>query len=186
LQWIILVAVAAAAAGAGYLLSRALDSGLEDEPGEFAASQAAPSAKDLKGQPRPDFTLRDASGAPVSVSDFDGKILLVNFWASWCKPCVEEMPLLSDLQRDHGADALQVIGIALDDPQRAQAFAEDLELHYPLLFGLADAARVGRRYGNREGVLPYSVLIDTAGIVRWTHLGALTRDDLEARLAELR
>ena len=94
--------------------------------------------------------------------------------------------MLSDLQRDHAARSLQVIGIALDDPQRAQAFAEGLELEYPLLFGLADAALVGRRYGNREGMLPYSVLVDAGGIIRWTQLGALTRDDLEARLAELR
>ena len=183
-QWLILLAVAAAAAGAGYLMSRALDSG--GEIGAGPAIQAAPLAKDLLGQPRPDFTLRNASGDPVSASDFDGKVLLVNFWASWCKPCVEEMPMLSDLQRDHAARSLQVIGIALDDPQRAQAFAEGLELEYPLLFGLADAALVGRRYGNREGMLPYSVLVDAGGIIRWTQLGALTRDDLEARLAELR
>jgi peroxiredoxin len=94
--------------------------------------------------------------------------------------------MLSDLQRDHAADALQVIGIALEDPQLAQAFASDLALGYPLLFGLADAMLVGRRYGNRSGMLPYSVLIDARGIVRWTHLGIVDRDDLEARLSELR
>ena len=183
-QWLILLAVAAAAAGAGYLMSRTLDPGAE--VGASLATRAAPLAEDLLGQQRPDFTLRDRNGDPVSASDFDGKVLLVNFWASWCKPCVEEMPMLSDLQRDHAAHSLQVIGIALDDPQRAQAFAADLALEYPLLFGLADAALVGRRYGNREGMLPYSVLVDGRGIIRWTRLGALTRDELEARLAELR
>ena len=185
-QWLILLAVAAVAAGAGYFLSRTLDPGAGGGPAGAAHRQAAPTAEDLLGQRRPDFKLRDAGGTLVSVNDFDGKALLINFWASWCKPCTEEMPMLSDLQRDHGGDGLQVIGIALDDPQRAEAFAADLGLDYPLLYGLADAVGVGRRYGNREGMLPYSVLVDARGRIRWTRLGALTRGELEAQLAELR
>lgn len=183
---LILLAVAGAAAGSGYLLSRIVDFGAGDGPAGSAGSQAAPLAEDLLGQRRPDFTLQDAGGNFVSAGDFDGQALLLNFWASWCKPCVDEMPMLSDLQSDHAGNALQVIGIALDDPQRAQAFAADLGLQYPLLYGLADAVRVGRRYGNREGMLPYSVLVDDRGIIRWTKLGALTRGELEARFAEIR
>jgi peroxiredoxin len=185
-QWLILLAVAAAAAGAGYFLSRTLDPGVGDGPAGAANRHAAPLAEDLLGQRRPDFTLLDAGGTPVSAGDFDSQALLINFWASWCKPCIEEMPMLSDLQRDHAGNGLQVIGIALDDPQRAEAFAADLGLEYPLLYGLADAAGVGRRYGNREGMLPYSVLVDARGMIRWTKLGALTRDELDAQLAELR
>ena len=185
-QLLILLAVAAAAAGSGYLLSRTFDFGAGDRPASTAERQAAPPAEDLPGQRRPDFTLRDAAGTPVSVAEFDGQALLLNFWASWCKPCIEEMPMLSDLQRDHAGDGLQVIGIALDDPQRAQAFVSELGLEYLLLYGLADAARVGRLYGNREGMLPYSVLVDASGVIRWTRLGALTRDEVEAQLAGLR
>lgn len=182
-QWIILAAVAVAAAGAGYFLARNMNAGSVVGPEPPPASIAA-RADQLLGRQRPDFTLRDASDAAVSAADFDDKALLLNFWASWCDPCVEEMPMLADLQRDHAGD-LQVVGIALDDPQRAQAFAQDLALDYPLLFGMADAMQVGRRYGNRSGMLPYTVLVDDRGIVRWTHLGVLSREDLEARLAEL-
>ena len=189
-QAIILVAVAALAASAGYFLARKVGLGAEAgpglSPGATVAASQAPLPDELVGQPRPDFVLQDAAGNPVAASDFDGKVLLLNFWASWCAPCVEEMPMLSDLQRDHADEALQVIGIALEDPQLAQAFASGLALAYPLLFGLADAMLVGRRYGNRSGMLPYSVLIDARGIVRWTHLGIVDREDLEARLRELR
>ena len=189
-QTIILAAVAVTAAVAGYFLARGMAPGTEAAPEPYPAppptAGAAPQADQLLGQPRPDFTLRDVSDAAVSAGDFDGKVLLLNFWASWCAPCVEEMPMLADLQRDYAGRGLQVVGIALDDPQRARRFAEDLALGYPLLFGMADAMLVGRRYGNRSGMLPYSVLVDERGIVRWTHLGALSREDLETRLTELR
>lgn len=188
-QWIILPAVAVAAAVAGYFLARGIDhrgaAGPESLPSGPAVAGAASTGEELLGRPRPDFTLSDASGADISAGDFDGQVLLLNFWASWCAPCVEEMPMLSDLQRDHADRGLRVVGIALDDPGRAQAFAQDLAPGYPLLFGMADAMQVGRRYGNRSGMLPYSVLVDQRGIVRWTHLGALSREILEARLAEL-
>ena len=188
-QAIVLIVGAAAAAGAGYFLSRVMDPGTADGAGALpapgAAMRAAPAAEDLLGQQRPDFTLRDANGQPASASDFDGKILLLNFWATWCQPCVEEMPMLSDLQRAHAGRGLQVVGIALDDPQRAEAFAADLELEYPLLYGLADAARVGRLYGNSGGMLPYSVLVDAEGVVRWTQLGSVTREQMEFRLTDL-
>lgn len=190
MQGIILLAVAVAAAAAGYFLARGIDprdaAGPERLPSRAATAGEAVTGEELLGHPRPDFTLRDVSGTEVTAGDFDGTVLLLNFWASWCAPCVEEMPMLSDLQRDHAERGLQIIGIALDDPQRARAFAEGMQLGYPLLFGMADAMQVGRRYGNRSGMLPYSVLVDQRGIVRWTHLGALSREALEARLAELR
>ena len=158
-QWLILLAVAAAAAGAGYFLSRTLDPGVGDGPAGAANRHAAPLAEDLLGQRRPDFTLLDAGGTPVSAGDFDSQALLINFWASWCKPCIEEMPMLSDLQRDHAGNGLQVIGIALDDPQRAEAFAADLGLEYPLLYGLADAAACRawpRRWRSTPSLRPNS------------------------------
>jgi thiol-disulfide isomerase/thioredoxin len=111
---------------------------------------------------------------------------LLNFWATWCAPCVEEMPMLSRLQRDYSGRGLRVVGITVDDPVRARAFAQDLGLDYPLLFGTGEAMLVGRRYGNASGMLPFSVLIDAAGVVRWTHLGAIRREQLETQLAELK
>jgi len=171
------------AAAGGYFAARTLDR--SDAPAAVAPA-AAPAPESLIGRQRPDFSLSDASGTAVDADDFDGQPLLLNFWATWCAPCVEEMPMLAELQRSHVQNGLQVVGIAVDEPERAQAFARDLGLEYPLLFGLGEAMLVGREYGNASGMLPYSVLVDAGGTVRWTHLGALDRAVLEERIAKLR
>jgi peroxiredoxin len=99
---------------------------------------------------------------------------------------VEEMPMLAELQADHAAAGLQVVGIAVDEPEPAQVFADGLGLDYPLLFGVGEAMLIARRYGNASGMLPYTVLVDSDGVVRWTYLGALQRAQVEDRLADLR
>jgi peroxiredoxin len=150
-----------------------------------AATRALATPEALVGQRRPDFRLVDAAGDPVTAADFDGQAVLLNFWATWCAPCVEEMPMLSRLQQDYAGQRLQVVGIAVDDAVRARSFADSLGLDYALLFGTGEAMLVGRRYGNASGMLPYSVLIDADGFVRWTHLGAVSREELDRRIAEL-
>ena len=185
-QLIIVAAVAVMAASTGYFVARMLAPAAV--PARAAIQPAAAglnAAAAVVGERRPDFTLADGAGQPVSAERFDGQVMLVNFWATWCTPCVEEMPMLSQLHRDLAGQGFAVVGIALDDPGRAQEFARELELSYPALFGLADAMLVGRRYGNRAGMLPYSVLIDANGIIRWTRLGALDRSQIEAQLASL-
>lgn len=160
---VILVVVATLAAAGGY----------------FAAMTFAPdmgsvnSDTGMIGQHRPDFSHQDINGNVVSTADFDDKVLLLNFWATWCAPCVEEMPMLSELQVEWSSRGLQVIGIALDDPGRAAGFARDMGLTYPVLVGGADVVITGKRYGNDTGMLPFSILIDRRGTIRWVHLGAL-------------
>jgi peroxiredoxin len=179
--FLIAAAVAVVAASSGYFVARILS----PPPGPGRIQPAAATAAELLGQRRPDFTLADVTGQAVSADRFDGRVLLVNFWATWCAPCVEEMPMLSQLQRDYAARGFSVVGIALDEPLRAREFAEELGIDYPLLFGLADAMVVGRRYGNNTGMLPYSVLVDASGIIRWTRLGLLDRSQVEIQLASV-
>jgi peroxiredoxin len=184
---LIMAAVALVAAAGGYFLARALSPAGGQElvmPGIEAASP--PSFENLQGQRRPDFTLQDVNGNPVSASDFDGRVWLANFWATWCAPCVEEMPMLSDLQRAYTGQGVTILGIALDDPDRAREFAESLALSYPILVGQLDVVMTGRSYGNTTGMLPFSALIDADGIIQWTHLGALDRAELESRIQALR
>jgi len=186
---IVMAAVALMAASGGYFLAMVM----EPAPGPSsavparAASEAmpVPRTENLIGLQRPDFTLSDTSGAPVSAADFDGKVWLLNFWATWCTPCVEEMPMLSRLQQDYGQRGVRIVGVALDDAEKAREFALELALEYPVLVGLTDVMLVGRRYGNSAGMLPYSVLVDASGTIRWTHLGALKREDLEKQLDSL-
>jgi thiol-disulfide isomerase/thioredoxin len=159
--------------------------------GYFAAMQFAPQPGPDEanggpvGKPRPDFRHVDLAGDFVDASDFDGNVLLVNFWASWCQPCVEEMPMLSKLQQRYAADGFQVVGIALDDPDRAAAFAAGMNLAYPVLLGEADTVVTGRRYGNASGMLPYSVLVDQEGTISWVRLGALDERSLDLEVNRL-
>ena len=93
--------------------------------------------------------------------------------------------MLRQLQQEYADRGLAVVGIALDEPGRARQFAADLEIDYTILFGLADAMLVGRQFGNDSGMLPYSVLVDAEGIIRWTRLGAVTRQQLKGQLEPL-
>jgi peroxiredoxin len=185
-QIIIMAAVAIMAASGGYFMAMILSP--ESVPQDFpiaAEVLAVDQLEDLLGQLRPDFELGDMNGATVSVAEFDGKIMLLNFWATWCKPCIEEMPMLTRLQHDYAGHGVQVVGIALDDARKAREFATGLAINYPILVGSIDTVLVGRRYGNRSGMLPYSVLVDADGIVRWAYLGALDKEELEAQIKAL-
>jgi thiol-disulfide isomerase/thioredoxin len=137
-----------------------------------------------RGLPRSPAHDRVSTFKP-SASDFDGRVVLINFWATWCVPCRAEMPMLSDLHQDYQGQGLQVVGIAMDDVQQARDFVMELGIAYPVLVGMADVMATGRVYGNRSGLLPYSVLVDRSGVVRWTHLGELSEADLLARAQPL-
>lgn len=185
-QIIIMAAVAVMAASGGYFMAMILSPGSgQQEYSPVTGALAVKQFEDLSGQRRPDFELADMNGARVSAADFDGKIMLINFWASWCKPCIEEMPMLTRLQNDYAGRGVQVVGIALDDPRKAREFVSELAVNYPILVGSTDTILAGRRYGNRSGMLPYSVLVGADGLVRWAYLGALDKEELEAQIRAL-
>ena len=139
----------------------------------------------LIGGLRPDFELGSNKGELVSVADYAGKTILINFWATWCAPCREEMPMLMELQRRHGENGLQVVGIALDDADSVRSFVQTYGITYPILVGEADVFNTSAAYGNQEGVLPYSVLIDRKGIVRWHYAGKIKHKDINKKLSDL-
>jgi peroxiredoxin len=179
-RWLLLLVAGLLGAGGGWWFTDAV----LKEPKSAVASQS-PSADSLIGQQRPEFSLGSTTGDMISAGQFDGKVLLVNFWATWCTPCREEMPMLSDLHENMKDQGFSVLGIALDDVDQARDFVEELGINYPNAVGGADVMAVGVKYGNRAGLLPYSVLIDREGVVRWTSLGELEADDIEARITDL-
>jgi thiol-disulfide isomerase/thioredoxin len=134
-------------------------------------------------QPRPDFTLKDLEGIPRSITEWDGHVVLVNFWAPWCKPCREEMPMLMQLQQDYGGQGLRILGVAIDDPEPVRRFASELRVNYVLLAELMPALAVQDAYGDTR--LPYSVLIDRQGRIVYRKAGELTRAEIEAELLPL-
>jgi peroxiredoxin len=137
----------------------------------------------LVGSRRPDIVLPDLTGTVRNLQEWDGKVLLINFWASWCAPCRRELPLLVDLQRQFGDRGLQVLGVAIDRRDSTQRLAQALGANYPVLSGELDGLRAAGDYGNQNGVLPYTVLVDRAGLVRGVHAGELRREHAEAWLA---
>jgi thiol-disulfide isomerase/thioredoxin len=177
---LLLLITGLAGAGAGWWFTEAV---LKDQQPVYQDSGPMPG--ELIGQVRPDFTLGSVTGEVLNASDFDGDVLLINFWATWCKPCREEMPMLSELHEEKAGQGFQVVGVALDDVQQARDFVADLGIGYPNLVGGADVMATGVMYGNRAGLLPYSVLIDRQGIIRWSKLGPLETADLNSRIEEL-
>jgi peroxiredoxin len=131
----------------------------------------------LQGQPAPDFSLTEVDGKTVKLSDFHGKAVLLNFWATWCEPCKIEMPWFVDLQKKYGPQGLQVIGVAMDDasPKEIGEFAQKMSVNYPVLVG-KDA--VGDQYGGIP-YLPSTFYISRDGKVVDRVYGLVSRSEIE-------
>ncbi|WP_229490730.1 TlpA family protein disulfide reductase [Pseudoduganella namucuonensis] len=129
--------------------------------------------------------LNDAKGAKQALAQWKGRHLVVNFWAPWCGPCVEEMPELSRLQAEVSAKNVQVIGIGIDTPSNIADFSEKNKISYPVYVAGMGGTELSRKFGNNQGGLPYTVLIGADGQVLKTYLGRLKFDELRADLARL-
>jgi len=130
-------------------------------------------------------SLNDLSGKPQALSQWKGKPLLVNFWATWCGPCVQEMPELSHLADEEAGKRFNVIGVGIDAPTAMSEFATKHNIKYPLYVGGMGGTDIARAFGNANGGLPFTVLIGADGQVRKTYLGKLKFDELKADLARL-
>lgn len=131
----------------------------------------------LQGQPAPDFSLAALDGKTVKLSDFRGKAVLLNFWATWCEPCKIEMPWFVDLQKKYGPQGLQVIGVAMDDasPKEIGEFAQKMSVNYPVLVG---KEAVGDQYGGIP-YLPSTFYISRDGKVVDRVFGLVSRSEIE-------
>jgi len=132
-----------------------------------------------------DFTLPDLAGKTHSLSSWRGKVLLLNFWATWCPPCRREIPLFIDLQRRYANQGLQIVGISLDNPEAIARYWQEMKINYPLLIADETTYDLMAAYGNRQGGLPYSVLITSDGQVAGVKIGAYHREELETALKPL-
>ena len=139
-------------------------------------------AHSLVGRKAPEFARRDLSGHNLDLARFRHRVVLLNFWATWCAPCQAEMPVFASWQRQYGAQGFQVLGISMDDdPAAARRFVEKLGLDYPVAMG---DAHLGLRYGGVLG-LPMTFLIDREGVIRAQFQGESDPGAIEAEVKNL-
>ena len=126
------------------------------------------------GTQRIEFGANDLDGNFRNIKEWDGKVVLLNFWATWCPPCKKEIPHFIELQRDYGDQGLQIVGIAIDEEDKVREFAEEVGMNYPSLIAQGDGVGLASRYGNGAGLLPYTVIIDRDGEISYTITGELS------------
>jgi peroxiredoxin len=131
------------------------------------------------------LSLPDTSGQQQSLAQWKGKVVVVNFWATWCAPCREEMPGFVRDQRELGARGLQFVGIAVDQPDKVEQFAKELDLNYPALIGGYGAVELSKTLGNQLSALPFTIVIDRKGAVAATQLGPFKPGKLRATIDSL-
>ena len=129
--------------------------------------------------------LADLKGGMQPLEQWRGQVLVVNFWATWCAPCREEIPGFVRLQERYGSHGLVFVGIALDQPDKVAEFAREFHINYPLLVGGMETLDLLRQAGNRAGVLPYTLIIDRAGKLVSREPGGLKESRLEEVLRPL-
>ncbi|MFM7485220.1 MAG: TlpA disulfide reductase family protein [Burkholderiaceae bacterium] len=131
------------------------------------------------------ISMKDSAGKQRKMSEWQGKVLVLNFWATWCPPCVSEMPELVALQNDFVSKNVQVVGIGIDSPSNIREFAEKHQIIYPLLLGGLEGTELSKQFGNQSGGLPFTLLIGADGSVRKSYMGRLDMEQVRADLSSL-
>lgn len=115
---------------------------------------------------------------PISTADWKNKVLVVNFWASWCPPCVEEMPALDKIQGEYDPKKMLIVGIGIDSPSNIRQFIETTIISYPIVLGGLGGNEINKMLGNPSGALPFTVVINAAGDITGRKLGKISEDEL--------
>jgi len=172
-----MILIAATAAVGGYFLQQSLHTTSADPV--IKTHPPASSPVSVVGQLRPDFMLPDLEDKQRSISEWDGKIRLVNFWATWCPPCLREMPAFIEMQEQYADKDFVVLGIAIDYKDTVQDFVDSLGVNYPILYGEMAALELTTLYGNRLGVLPFSVFVGKDNKIISVHNGEITAETIK-------
>ena len=164
-QWIVIAGVSVLALLAGILTSQWItQSGLASEPSIkafFANSWQTP------------------EGKPANADNWRGKVLVVNFWASWCPPCVEEMPTLDQISKEYATKNVLFVGIGIDSPSNIREFLQKTPVSYPIVIGGLEGSNLAKQMGNSQGALPYTIIISPSGKSTFTKLGKISEDELK-------
>ena len=127
----------------------------------------------------------DLAGIPWKFSDWQGRVLVCNFWATWCAPCREEIPLLVAAKKKYGQSGVEIVGIAIDNSDKVVEFTRSTPISYKVIFAESNGIALMQDLGNSSGGLPYTVFMDREGRVAHRKLGALKQPELDAILDSL-
>ncbi|WP_347985986.1 TlpA disulfide reductase family protein [Methylomonas sp. AM2-LC] len=131
------------------------------------------------------FSFPDVEGHMQPLSQWQGKVLVVNFWATWCGPCLQEIPEFIKLQTEMQQQGLQFIGLAIDETADVKAFLQDVKVNYPILLANDTGMNLSMQMGNIVGAIPFTVIIDQEGAVIHRQMGELSREALQALVTPL-
>jgi len=145
-------------------------------PSEKTSASAAPLFTSI---------INDPEGKPQNLKQFENKIIVLNFWATWCEPCREEMPELSSFYTENKSKNVVVVGIAIDEAKAVKSYLKKTKVIYPILVDEDKGVILSKNLGNNEGILPYTVIINSKGIIEKTILGRVHKGQLDATLKPL-
>lgn len=174
-KYLTIAAVAAIALTAGALTYQSVESG------KAAANMAATDA----GETVLGLTLPDMDGVDQPLAQWRGNVMVVNFWATWCPPCIKEIPEFAAVSRRHADAAVQFVGISIDTLENVQAFDEEVQVPYPLLIGTHETLRQFADLGNAPQAMPFTIILDREGQMRHVKLGTLNEEELESKILGL-
>jgi thiol-disulfide isomerase/thioredoxin len=166
-EWLVLGGVGAVAGIAGAIVGPLL-------------LQTGGVAAELLATPLPDL-----SGRPRRLAEWQGKVVLCNFWATWCAPCRKEIPMLVSLRNEYASQGFEVVGIAVDNAAKVREFSSKYSISYPILIAEASGLDLIRTLGNTAGALPFTVMLDRNGAIHSRKLGILHKDKIEPQIKAL-
>ena len=175
-QTLLMITVAAGAGFAGYLVNRGVSTP-ENAPAGYIESAA--------GEKIFALALTDLAGTRQSLEQWRGKVMVVNFWATWCPPCRKEIPDFSKVSRSFKDRGVQFVGISIDTPENVGPFQQEYDVPYPLLIGSTSSLHFAGEIGNAAMGLPFTVIVDQQGQIRHVKLGVLKESELEKKVLEL-
>jgi thiol-disulfide isomerase/thioredoxin len=146
--------------------------------GGIIARGVLSSAEQTNPTPLPDFNLPDVAGNQHNISEWQGKLRVINFWATWCPPCLKEIPEFIALQEQYAAKGLQFIGIAIDDQEPVKEYLATTKINYPILIGDVTGIALAHQLGNSVDAVPFTVVVNQQGQIIHQHRGEFSKEQI--------